>query len=195
MENSSVSSLSSFERGPVLETTKFYMGNLCTFLVRGSETDGRYALVKGSAKVGNEPPPHFHQWENETWYVLEGELEFFIEGKEKSVMVRAGECVFLPRGVAHAVYYRSPTMQTLLIAQADSEHPVGMDTYFEQMSEPAKSMELPKDAITYVLDDPEHAMKIGVANGIILLSPEETAQRLPHYPGFGANLQGDSQKS
>ena len=111
------------------------------------------------------------------------------------VMVRAGECVFLPRGVAHAVYYRSPTMQTLLIAQADSEHPVGMDTYFEQMSEPAKSMELPKDAITYVLDDPEHAMKIGVANGIILLSPEETAQRLPHYPGFGANLQGDSQKS
>lgn len=164
--------------------------------MRGRGTDGRYALVKGSAKVGNEPPPHFHQWENATWYVLEGGLAFFVEYMEKSVMVRAGECVFLPRCVAHAVYYRSPTMQTLLIAQADSEHPVGMDTYFEQMSEPAKSMELPKDAITYVLNDPQQAIKIGAANGIVLLSPEETAQRLPHYPGFAANLQqGDLQKS
>ncbi len=122
------------------ETTECYRGNLCTFLVRGRETDGRYALVKGSAKVGNEPPPHYHRWENETRYVLEGELEFFVEEMEKSVMVRAGECLSLPRGVAHAVYYRSPPMQVLLIAQADSEHPVGMETYFEQMSEPTKSM-------------------------------------------------------
>ncbi len=194
MENPSVSALSPFARQSVLETSRFYMGNLITFLVKSSETNGRYALVKGSAKVGNEPPPHYHQWENETWYVVEGLLEFFWEGQEKSVMVRAGESVFLPRGVAHGVYYRSPTLQVLLIAQADGEHAVGMDIYFEQMSEPARSMELPKDTMTYVVDDPEHAMNMGVANGIIMLSPEETAQRLPHYPGFGANLrQGDSE--
>ena len=192
MNSKSMSSLSPFARESVLDTSKFYMGNLVTFLVRGHETGGRYALVKGSAKVGNEPPPHFHQWENETWYVLEGLLEFFWEGQEKSVMVRTGESVFLPRGVAHAVYYRSSTLQVLLIAQADGEHPVGLDTYFEQVSEPATSMELPKDAVTYVMDDPEKAMKIAIANGVILLSPEETARRLPHYPGFGVNLQQGS---
>ncbi len=184
-----MSTLSPFARGPILESSKFYMGSLITFLVKGSESGGRYALVKVSAKGGNEPPPHFHQWENETWYILEGLVEFFWEGQEKSIMVRAGESVFLPRGVAHGVYYHSPAVQMLLIAQGDSEHPVGMDTYFVQMAEPATSMELPKDAITYVMDNPEHAMRIGVKNGIILLSPEDTVQKLPHYPGFGANLQ------
>ena len=196
MENSSVSALSPFARESVLATSKFYMGNLITILVRGRESNGRYALVKGSAKVGNEPPPHFHEWENETWYVVEGLLEFFWEGQEKSVMVRAGESVFVPRGVAHGVYYRSPMVQVLLIAQADGEHPVGLDTYFEQVSEPATSMELPKDAVTYVMDNPEENIRLGIANGVILLSPEETAKRLPHYPGFGANLrQGDSHKA
>ncbi len=184
-----MSSLSAFAREPVLENSRFYMGNLATFLVRGRETNGRYALVKGSAKIGNEPPPHFHMGENETWYVLEGELEFFIEGTEESVKVSAGGSVFLPRGFAHSVYYRSSTIQVLLIAQADGEHSVGLDTYFEQVSEPATSMELPKDAVTYVMDDPEHYIQLGIANGTALLSPEEAKQRLPHYPGFGANLQ------
>ncbi|MBW4498734.1 MAG: hypothetical protein KME57_03905 [Scytonema hyalinum WJT4-NPBG1] len=31
--------------------------------------------------------------------------------------------------------------------------------------------------------------KAGAANGIRILSPEETAKELPHYPGFGANLE------
>ena len=171
------------------------MGNLITIMVRGSETGGRYALVKGSAKVGNEPPPHFHQWENETWYVVEGLLEFFWERQEKSVMVRAGESVFLPRGIAHGVYYRSPTVQVLLVAQADGEHSVGLDTYFEQVSEPATSMELPKDAVTYVMNNPEETMRLAAENGVILLSPEETARRLPHYPGFGVNLQQGTLKT
>ena len=189
------SSLSPFARESVLQTSKFYMGNLITIMVRGSETGGRYALVKGSAKVGNEPPPHFHQWENETWYVVEGLLEFFWERQEKSIMVRAGESVFLPRGIAHGVYYRSPTVQVLLVAQADGEHSVGLDTYFEQVSEPATSMELPKDAVTYVMNNPEETMRLAVENGVILLSPEETARRLPHYPGFGANLQQGTLKT
>ena len=196
MGNSSMSSLLAFARQPAVENSKFYMGNLITILVRGCETNGRYALVQGAAKIGNEPPPHFHMWENETWYVVEGELEFFIEGMNESVKVSTGGSMFVPRGFAHGVYYRSPTIQVLLIAQADGEKPVGLDTYFDQISEPATSMELPKDAVTYVMDDPEHYFKLGIANGTALLTPEETKQRLPNYPGFGANLQqGDAQKA
>ena len=180
MDKSSVSTLSPLARTPDLENSKFYVGNLISFLVRGRETGGRYALINGVAKVGNEPPPHFHQWEHETWVVREGSLEFFVEGQEKSVMLGAGGSMFIPRGVAHGVYYRSAKVEVLLVAQADGEHSVGLDTYFDQVSEPATSMDLPRDAVTYAMDVADEAVRLGAANGIILLTPEETAQRLPH---------------
>ena len=189
MENNPMAALLPIARKPVLENSKFYMGNLITILVRGSESGGRFALISGLARIGNEPPPHLHQWENETWYVREGSLEFFVEGREGSVMLGAGDSMFVPRGHAHGLYYRSPTVDVLLIAQADGEHPVGLDTYFDQISEPATSMELPEDATTYVMETPEWAIQLAAANGIMALSPEETARRLPYYPGFGANLQ------
>ena len=188
MKKSSMSILQPFARKPALENSRFYMGNLITVLVRGSETGGRYALINGLARIGNEPPPHFHQWENETWYVRKGSLEFFVEGQEGSVMLGAGDSMFVPRGHAHGLYYRAPKIEVLLIAQADGEHPVGLDTYFDQISEPATSMELPEDATTYVMETPERALQLAADNGIIALSPEELARRLPHYPGFGANL-------
>lgn len=69
--------------------------------------------------------------------------------------------------------------------QAVGEHAVGLDRYFIEMAEPATSMELPIGAITYQMEDPSHAIRIGEENGIHILSPEETARDLPHYPGFG----------
>ncbi len=65
------------------------------------------------------------------------------------------------------------------------EHAVGLDRYFIEMAEPATSMNLPTEAVTYMMDDPSHAIRLGAANGIRFLSPEEAAELLPHYPGFG----------
>ncbi|GAP99896.1 hypothetical protein NIES2104_64620 [Leptolyngbya sp. NIES-2104] len=53
------------------------------------------------------------------------------------------------------------------------------------MAEPATSMNLSTEAITYMMDDPNHAIRLGAANGVRFLSLEETAKELPHYPGFG----------
>jgi len=44
---------------------------------------------------------------------------------------------------------------------------------------------LPEHAITYVMDDPMHAVHIGNNHGINILSPEDTAKLIPYYPGFG----------
>ncbi|WP_059002467.1 hypothetical protein [Leptolyngbya sp. NIES-2104] len=65
------------------------------------------------------------------------------------------------------------------------EHAVGLDRYFVEMAEPATSMNLSTEAITYMMDDPNHAIRLGAANGVRFLSLEETAKELPHYPGFG----------
>jgi quercetin dioxygenase-like cupin family protein len=158
-----------------------------SFLVRGEDTGGRFALMEAQAKPGNEPPSHLHEWEHETLYILEGAIEMYCE--DKVLMVHPGEVVFIPQGKPHAFYIRSPHIRMLILAQAVGDRAVGLDRYFAQMAEPATSMNLPTEAVTYLMDDPSHAIRLGEANGIRFLSPEETAKELSHYPGFGANLE------
>jgi hypothetical protein len=94
---------------------------------------------------------------------------------------RAGEALFLPRNQAHAWYVMSPIIRALIMT-----NPGGIDEYFEAMSSPATRMELPPMATTYALDDPARAIATGAKHRIKILSPAETADLLPHYPGFGA---------
>lgn len=187
MEQVQSASLTAYKRTSALDSTMFYMGSLMSFLARGEDTGGRFALTEYQAKPGNEPPPHVHEWEHEMYYVLEGVMEFYCE--DKVLVAHAGEVVFLPQGKPHAFYIRSPHLRALILVQAVGEHAVGLDRYFSEMAEPATSMNLPTEAVTYMMDDPSHAIRLGAANGVRFLSPEETAKELPHYPGFGVNLE------
>ena len=172
-----------YQRRATLESSMFYMGSLQSFLAKGDDTGGRFALMEYQAKPGNEPPPHVHEWEHELYYVLEGAMEFYVEGK--ILLAREGEVVFLPQGKPHAFYIHSSHLRVLILAQASGEHAVGLDRYFIAMAEPATSMSLPIGAVTHTMDDPSHSIRLGAENGIHILSPAETAKELPHYPGFG----------
>jgi len=63
-----------------------------------------------------------------------------------------------------------------------------MDSYFASMAEPATSMDISTNAVTYLTDDPSHAIEAGANYGIKMLSPEEARRALPHFGGLGANL-------
>jgi mannose-6-phosphate isomerase-like protein (cupin superfamily) len=52
---------------------------------------------RGLGKGG--PPEHFHLYQDEWFYVLEGEVRFRVDGKE--TLVRPGESVLGPRRVPH----------------------------------------------------------------------------------------------
>ena len=172
-----------FVRAVNLESTFAYMGSLMTFLAKGSETGGRFALMELQTKPGNEPPPHVHEREHELYFVLEGTMRFYCE--DKVLDIGAGEVVFLPQGKAHAFTCTSDVVRTLIFVQATSEDAVGLDGYFLAMGEPATSMALPESAVTYAVDDPEHAVRVGALHGIRILSPSESRLALPQYPGFG----------
>jgi hypothetical protein len=60
-----------FARAVNVDSTFAYMGSLVTFLAKGSETSGRFALVQYHTKPGNEPPPHVHEREHELYFVLD----------------------------------------------------------------------------------------------------------------------------
>jgi quercetin dioxygenase-like cupin family protein len=159
------------------------MGSLMTFLAKGSETDGRFALMEFQTKPGNKPPPHIHEREHELYFVLEGTMRFYCEYKVFDV--EAGEVVFLPQGKAHAFNCTSDFVRTLIFVQATGSDAVCLDSYFLAMGQPASSMVLPEGEETYAADDPEHAVGVAASLGIRILSSAEAQQALPQYPGFG----------
>src|SRR5215469_6582888 len=126
-------------------------------------------------KPGNEPP-HVHEREHELYFVLEGRMRFYCE--DKTLDIRAGQVVFLPQGKAHAFSCTSDVVRTLIFVQATGQGAVSLDSYFLAMGEPATSMVLPESAVTYVVDNPEHAIRVGASNGIRILSPSESQRAL-----------------
>jgi quercetin dioxygenase-like cupin family protein len=182
----STQTANAFVRGANLDTSMMYMGNIMSFPVRAHDTDGRFAMVEYRARPGNEPPPHLHLWEHEIYFVLEGKIEFHCEDQVETI--GPGETIFLPKGKAHAFYIRSEYLRTLIIALAATEKPVALDTYFASMAKPATSMDIPTNAVTYLTDDPSHAIEAGAKYGIKFLSPEQARRALPHFAGLGANL-------
>jgi len=172
-----------YQRGSTLDSTTLYKGSLFSFLVKGEDSGGRDAMIEYRAKPGNEPAPYMNQWEHETYYVLEGVMEFYC-GDSEVMVVNAGEMVFLPQGKAHAFYIRSPQVRALILVQAVGEHAVGLDRHLMEMGTPATSMDLPTDPVTDEFVDPGDSIRVGAANGIHFISSGENTQELPHYPGF-----------
>ena len=168
-----------FSRASDLDYSMFYMGSITSFPSEGVEAGGRFALMDYRSRPGNEPPPHVHEWEDELFFVLDGEIEFHCADDVRRV--GPGDVVFLPRGIAHAFAIRSPSVRTLILVSAAGDHPVMLARYFRTMSSPATTMELPREAVTYAVDDPEHALAVGAAHGIRMLSPGEAAEALPRF--------------
>jgi mannose-6-phosphate isomerase-like protein (cupin superfamily) len=174
---------SAFARTVNVDSTFAYMGRLMTFLAKGSETSGRFAFMEYYTRPGNEPPPHVHEQEHEFYFVLEGTMRFYCE--DKTLDIGVGEVVFLPQGKPHAFICTTRFVRSLIFVQATGKDAVALDSYFLTMGEPAESMVLPDFSMTYAVDDPQHAIRVGASTGIRILTPSETQLALPQYPGFG----------
>lgn len=154
-----------------------------TAVDRGFETGDRSFLLEVWTVAGAEPPPHLHYEQDEVFYILAGEIEVYCTGQVR--IVRAGEMVFLLRMQTHAFYFLSP-LRFLAWVQ-----PGGLDGYFAAMSSPATSMEIPTHIATDASDPaaaltPLHEVfALAAKYGVKMLTPKETAELLPHYPGFG----------
>ena len=57
------------------------------------------SLLEGVVDPGDEVKPHFHRAQSDSFYVLEGELEFLVG--DRIVTATAGSYVLSPPGVVH----------------------------------------------------------------------------------------------
>ncbi len=105
-------------------------GELVTCKVTSDQTGGAYSLFEVTTQPGEGPPPHVHHREDESFYVLEGEYEFF-SGKG---IIRAGvgSLLCVPRGALHAHKNVGADAGRLLATQT----PGGLyERFFEEVGE------------------------------------------------------------
>ena len=74
-------------------------GDTYTILLSGEDTNSRYCLIDMHVPPGGGPPPHRHDFE-ESFTVLEGEIEASFRGKQS--IVRTGETINIPANAPHS---------------------------------------------------------------------------------------------
>jgi len=122
-----------------LKESVWYTGWLLTFLATGEETQGRFALIEAVTRKGNAPPPHIHRREEETFYILEGEMTASVGGQ--TIKGTPGTVICLPPNLAHSVKIESEQVRMLILLT-----PAGLEGYFKECSVPAPAMTLPPPA-------------------------------------------------
>ena len=97
------------------------LGNRLLVKVSGAETGGAYELYQQRNEPGAGVPPHVHTREDETFYVISGEVRYRVG--DKVVEASPGTTVFAPRGVPHGytIVGRDAAWLLFLISPANLE--------------------------------------------------------------------------
>lgn len=111
-------------------------GAVLTWLVTGKETGGLFSVFEAIGIPGMEPPPHIHCNEDETYYLLEGEMRFRVA--EKEFTAQPGDFVFLPRNIRHEFKVLSHSFRCIV-----GIYPSGLEDYFEHLTVPHPSTDIP----------------------------------------------------
>ena len=108
------------------------VGDTYTILLDGKDTAGRFCLIDMHIPPGGGPGPHRHDFE-ETFVLLDGELEFVFRGKAKTAS--AGETVHIPANAPHVFRNASSNPVRLLCLCS----PAGQEEFFLALGIPLKS--------------------------------------------------------
>ena len=78
---------------------RWFAGDVYSVKLTAADTNGSIGLVQASVPPGGGPIPHRHADQDETFYLLGGELEF-LDG-DRTFIARTGDLVYIPRQVRH----------------------------------------------------------------------------------------------
>jgi quercetin dioxygenase-like cupin family protein len=148
---------------------RWFLGGLTTIKASGKTTAGRVAVTENHGTRGYGSPLHVHHNEDEWFYVLSGELTFWIDGQVSTA--GAGSFVYGPRDVPHTFVISSEEARFLLVVE-----PAGFEEFLIALSEPAESRTLPAAAAK--LPAPEAMIATADEYGLEILGP-------PGIPGRG----------
>src|SRR5215475_3077645 len=145
-----------FERS-AMNTTLWFADTRVRVLVAEETT----SVIESEARSGNMPPLHVHHNDDETFYVLEGELS--VISADGEVRLGAGEAAFAPRGVPHCYRVESEVARWI-VSTTDG----GFASFVEAASVPAEHDGFAPDEL---MPAPERLGALAAEQGIELLGP------------------------
>lgn len=138
---------------------RWFLGALSTIKASGESTAGRVAVIENWAPRGHGSPLHVHRNEDEWFYVLSGELTFWVDGRV--IVAPAGSFVYGPRDVPHTFTVSSDEARFLLVVE-----PGGFEELLRALSAPAETRVLPPASVavpaqdTFLVTAAEHGIEI-----------------------------------
>jgi quercetin dioxygenase-like cupin family protein len=114
----------------------WFSGGLLTYKTTGDQTGGQLAIAEVLAPEGTGSPKHLHHHEDEAWYVIDGELTFFLD--ETQYPAGPGSFVFGPRRIEHRFEVTSPEARFLILVT-----PAGFEDFTRICGQPAASPTVP----------------------------------------------------
>ncbi len=126
--------------GYVLEADEgeplWFAGSLLSYKITGDQSNGHLALAEVRAPRGSGSPRHRHRHEDEAWYILDGNLTFWLGDDTRTAT--SGDFVFGPRGVEHQFRVDSEGAHFLLLVT-----PAGFEDFTRACGWPATDLTLP----------------------------------------------------
>ena len=106
------------------EGKQFLLGGDVFTIKRSARKDGDRSMTHLVVAPGSEAPCHAHDRYEETFYILDGELEFTLH--QENLVARAGDYIAVPAGVRHGYVNRTKAPVTMLFEFS----PGGMEELF-----------------------------------------------------------------
>ncbi len=128
--------LKALQAQPSPENTRAVPGAIFNFLLTGEQTGGEFSLMEINVLQGGEPPAHTHQNESETYYVLDGMVEYEVDGIK--FKAGKGDTMFLPLMLRHSFKILSEQAHLLMILS-----PAGLEKWFWENSQPHQGNRIP----------------------------------------------------
>ncbi|MBX7105503.1 MAG: cupin domain-containing protein [Gemmataceae bacterium] len=148
---------------PTDERTIAVLGDVYRFLTLGEDTAGQYSLFEAVIQPGGGPPPHVHSREAEGFYILDGEMTFYLDGRRHTA--GPGGYAHLPIGLPH--YFRNETDSP--VRMLISVFPAGFEKFLFEIGE-----KVPVDTLTGRPPTPEDVSRLLEAApryGLKILAP------------------------
>jgi quercetin dioxygenase-like cupin family protein len=139
------------------------VGDKYVMLATGEQTGGAYCLADAVVPPGGGPPPHYHTREEESFYVLEGELTFTVDGQ--TVVGGPGTFVQIPRGTPHAFKNQSSAPARMLIQCT----PAGFEKFMAEFATALPSPAAPP--LPPSGEEIQKLLRVAPDYGIVMLPP------------------------
>ena len=104
-------------------------GHSVVILLDGKQTGETFTAFLNITPPGGGPGPHYHEREDEWFYIVEGRVSFLMNGTWTDLF--PGDCVYSPRGSVHGFKNNTDQLIRVFINIA----PSGFERFFAEVAE------------------------------------------------------------